>query len=100
MSSAVDIPNKCLVQDYTLPNTQSDTLSIPFSFGKQTTVGGQLYGRGDNMKPKYKVTKSQLRKRRNKRFTTKPARMRVKLWLANMVKEWNNVRINTGHIGL
>ena len=36
-------------------------------------------------KPKYKITKAQLRKRKNRRLVTKPIRMRAKLALSRMV---------------
>ena len=37
------------------------------------------------MKPKYKITKAQLRKRRNRRLVTKPVRQEVKRALSQLV---------------
>ena len=52
-----------------------------------TTLTNTTCQSGGDMKPKYKITKAQLRKRKKRRLTTKPARQKAKVELARTVSQ-------------
>ena len=67
-------------------------LIVCFS-GKADIVSIHMSGKGDTMrKQKFKLLKSQMRKRKNRRLVTKPARQKAKLLLRRQVDELQMVR--------